>query len=341
MAGTRIVVAEDDADTRALLVRQLSRHGYTVSACADGREAFNALRSEEARLIVADWSMPVMDGVQLLAAVRELSELNALPFIYFILLTARKDKADVISGLNAGADAYLPKPYDVDELLARIRAGERIVELQEQLAAQRQHAVHLNAELTVLNARLERMARTDSLTDLPNRRSLLERLDLHWAESERYNRPLSCIMIDIDHFKRINDTYGHAAGDAVLQAVARNLQSAVRSVDLAARFGGEEFCIVCPETPLAGAANLAERIRMLIEEHRFGADEAIPVTASLGVASRRPAYASAEHLVSAADAMLYKAKGAGRNQVWLATATGTAEQFDLAAPDRESAQPAA
>jgi len=325
LPATRIVLAEDEAASRALLARQLQKAGYEVVACENGREALEAIRREVSCIVVADWMMPEMDGLELCRTVRSLGKMQALSFIYFILLTARSEQEQVVAGLEAGADDYLTKPYDKQELLARLRAGERIYALQAELM-QRQIEVHkANGELATLNRKLEKLANTDVLTGLANRRSLFDRFVQSWSLAERSGQPLGCIMFDIDKFKSINDTHGHAAGDEVLKAVARTAGGCLRQYDILGRFGGEEFCVVCPETTVEGTAIVAERIRRTIADLACTVDGVvIPVAVSLGVAIRDPNHADQDALIVAADAMLYRAKENGRNQTWVCEPDGRA-----------------
>lgn len=318
-----IVLAEDDAASRKLLVRQLESAGYAVTACEDGRRALDAICRIGSCIVVADWMMPEMDGTTLCREVRQLQAVRGLGTVYFIMLTAQTERDSVVAGLDAGADDYLTKPYHRSELLARINAGRRIYDLQQGMLAREQELARKNAELEILSQKLERLANTDGLTGLTNRRHLLERLDEAWSMSVRRDLPLACILFDIDRFKRINDTHGHAAGDAVLKAVAAACDAQVRPYDLIGRFGGEEFIVVAPDTDAAGAAALAERLRAAVEAAEIAFEgRSIPVTMSLGVAVRGPQHADPAAAIAAADEMLYKAKENGRNQVWLCDADG-------------------
>lgn len=325
----RIVLAEDDPASRALLVRQLGTAGHDVIACANGEEALQAVQREGCCIVIADWVMPEMDGLELCRAIRALCKMQALSVVYFILLTAHSDKEEIVAGLEAGADDYLTKPYHKQELLARLRAGERICSLHAELM-QRQLELHkVNSEFARLNEKLELAANTDTLTGLANRRHFFEHFAQAWPLAERKEQPLACIMLDIDKFKLINDTYGHAAGDMVLQTLAATCRGCLRRYDLFGRIGGEEFCIVCPDTSVESAARMAERIRDTIARTEFRTDRAVvPVTASLGVAGRRPAHTGPDDLVIAADAMLYRAKQNGRNQVWVCDGDGEANPLD-------------
>lgn len=339
-ASRSIVLAEDDGATRSLLLRQLERAGYQVTACDNGRSALAAVQRKTPDMILADWSMPEMNGISLLHAVRELSEQNATPFIYFVLLTASSEKQQIIAGLEAGADDYLTKPYDIQELLARLRAGERILDLQTALRKRQFELQRINADMSRLNARLNRLANTDGLTDLFNRRYLFDRLAELWAIYERHRRPLSCIVLDVDRFKRINDTCGHATGDGVLRAIADIVRREVRTSDVLARLGGEEFCVLCPETDAQGAAAVAERIRAAVQRFIFNADAgALRATVSMGVAPAQPTMRASDELLAAADAMLYRAKDGGRNAVGLLHESGASELLvlDVLQPDFSAA----
>ncbi len=338
---TRIVLADDDRAARALLARQLQDAGYDVIACENGRDALEAIQQETSCIVVADWMMPEMDGLELCRTVRALSEMQALSLVYFILLTARSERDQIVAGLEAGADDYLTKPYHKQELLARLRAGGRICDLQTELVQRQIELTKVNSEFAGLNRKLEELASTDTLTGLANRRHLFERFAEAWALSNRNNQPLGCIMFDIDKFKIINDTYGHAAGDTILRALAATCRECLRRYDVLGRIGGEEFCVACPDTPLEGVARLAERICTAIAQAEYQHDEiVIPVTVSLGVASRGPEYNGVDDLVRAADAMLYRAKQNGRNQVWVCDRAGLAaplSEFAGAGRDRTHA----
>lgn len=331
--ATRVVLAEDEVASRALLARQLCKAGYDVVACENGKQALEAIRNEVSCIVVADWMMPALDGLELCRTVRDLSELHVLSFVYFILLTAHSDKEQIVAGLEAGADDYLTKPYHWEELLARLRAGERVCALQAELM-QRQVELHkVNGKLAVLNKQLAKLAHTDPLTELANRRHLFARLTEAWSLAVRNDQPLACVMFDLDRFKAINDSYGHAAGDQVLKEVAETTRRCTRRYDVLGRIGGEEFCIVCPETSVQGGSVLAERVCDAIASLSScwnGQD--ISVTASVGVAARSPADKSPDALIAAADAMLYRAKENGRNQVWVRQADGSEQR-----PERASA----
>ena len=322
-----IVVVDDDTALLALLKRQLQRAGFEVHAFDSGPPALEIVPGLGSCLVVADWNMPGMDGLQLCRAVRELEAMQAIHQVYFILLTAHDRKEQIIEGLAAGANDYLTKPYHEGELLARVRVGERMVRLSRELLQRTIELHKANAQMAVLANRLEQQARSDILTGLPNRRCLFERFHEQWELSTRSGLPLSCLVIDVDCFKRVNDTYGHATGDLVLRNLAEVMRRCSRRPDLCARYGGEEFAIICPATDLAGASQLAERLRAAVELESTAWNLGPPrITISCGVAERRTDVPGPDELLRLADAMLYEAKSHGRNQVWRCVGPGVGER---------------
>ena len=294
-----ILVADDDAVSRCMLEATLKKWGYDVVVAEDGAQVWEVLKAEDApQLAILDWVMPGLDGPQICRKVRHLGDQR---YIYLLLLTAKSEKEDLVKGLDAGADDFLTKPFDAQELRARLRAGIRILELQETLRVEATH---------------------DSLTGLWNRAASLDFLRRELNRGERQGTPVTVIMADIDHFKQINDTYGHLTGDVVLREVAHRLSSAVRGYDVTGRFGGEEFLIVFPGCAAANAVDQAERLRAGINQEPVDTPEGpIPVTLSLGVAVREGAVVvDPDSLLRAADGALYRAKSGGRNRVELAAA---------------------
>lgn len=298
----KILLAEDDPVSRRGLAAMLRKWGYAVVVTCDGLAAWQALQGEDApQLAVLDWMMPGMDGLQVCRQVRQLTRES---YIYILLLTARSRKEDIIAGLDAGADDYLTKPFDVHELQVRLRAGRRILDLQTELIAareaQRQLATH------------------DPLTGVWNRAAILENLHLELARARREGLSVGIIMADLDHFKRINDRYGHLAGDAVLCEAVQRMRGSMRPYDTIGRYGGEEFLLVLPGCDLQEAASVAERLRQCIAESPVRTPEGnIDVTGSFGVAAAENNSGDVSVLLRAADAALYKAKYNGRNQVAL------------------------
>jgi two-component system cell cycle response regulator len=297
----RILIAEDDVTSRLLLKRVLENWGYEVTATTDGFEALQALQAEDApRLAILDWMMPGMDGVDVCRRVRSRETLQPP---YIILLTALGDKESVVTGLEAGADDYVGKPYDPDELHARLGVGRRLVELNDELL-EAQHA-------------LEILARTDALTGVLNRGAIVMELEREAARAAREGVPLGLGMLDIDHFKLVNDTHRHAAGDAVLCEVVRRVLGVMRPYDSFGRFGGEEFLVLVPGSGERELRDVLERIRSVIGSAAIVVDgHELAVTVSLGGATR--GRESADDLIARADDALYAAKEQGRDRVVLA-----------------------
>ncbi len=300
----RILLADDDEVSRHILKATLSRWGFDVVTAVDGEQAWQILEGADTpRLAILDWMMPGMDGVDVCRKVRE--QLTG-PYIYMLLLTSKREKEDIVSGMAAGADDYVSKPFDPQELRMRLKAGERIIDLQEKLL-QAQQELHY-------------MATHDNLSGLQNRYAILEALRRELSRARREGRDVGIILADIDHFKRINDSLGHLAGDAVLREVAARLRKHVRPYDYVGRYGGEEFLVVLPECPLRATQGAAERMQKAVfQEPVLLAEGPVNVTISLGVTG----YAQGETdelqaLIRAADGALYRAKAAGRNRVMVA-----------------------
>jgi len=303
----KLLLADDDPSFRSLLGKTLTSWGYQVSCAADGPTAWQMLQEEGApQLALLDWIMPGMDGPQVCRLVRNQTD---WPYVYLLLLTGRVDKQDLISGLEAGADDYLIKPIDPDELRVRLWAGQRILNLQERLLTAQEMIRH--------------QATHDPLTGLWNRAVALDALNRELARSRREGKPVGVLLADVDHFKHVNDTHGHLAGDAVLRQVSDTMRHALRPYDMVGRYGGEEFVVVLPECDAAICWKLGERLRHGISEMVVEGDHGpIPVTLSVGVASSSGwQQADAQTLLHAADAALYRAKRAGRNRVEQGTPT--------------------
>lgn len=305
----RVLIVEDSLTQAVRLQAVLESLGYRVHHAENGRKALEALEENFCPLVITDWVMPEMDGVTFCRTVRS----HSYPgYVYVILLTARDALDDIVAGLEAGADDYLVKPVHPSELAARLKTARRILTLEATLKKRTEEVEHLSI--------------TDTLTQLYNRRYFNEQLPKLLHASRRHGRPLSLIMTDIDHFKKINDTYGHQTGDRVLEAFAAQIQGSLRvGLDWAARFGGEEFVVVLPETEVDKAGVVAERLRLLVAHTSVESPQGpVRITASFGV-SGIPAGGdeglSMEALVAAADAALYRAKQNGRNR------TETAEDF--------------
>lgn len=306
----KVLIAEDDVVSRRLLEATLTRWGYEVVVTRDGSEAWQALQQADApSLAILDWMMPGMDGVEVCRMVRQR---GYEPYIYLILLTTKSLKENIIEGLDAGADDYLTKPFNPSELQVRLRAGTRIITLQ--------------AELIKARETLRIQATHDPLTGVWNRRAILDMLGTELARAQRAQTVVAVAIADLDHFKHINDTYGHAIGDAVLCEAANRMRASLRPYDAIGRYGGEEFLIVLPGCTAQDAFNLADRLRTNISQDPLPiAGNQVLITSSLGVAaSDLSPVLDATALMRAADIALYRAKAGGRNRTELATAADLA-----------------
>jgi diguanylate cyclase (GGDEF)-like protein len=302
----RILLADDNDLCVQALAHTLRLGGYEPVVVHDGRQALEVLLGPDApRLAVLDWVMPGLDGVQVCREVRKRAD---APYTYLVLLTGQGGKHEMVGGLVAGADDYLLKPVEVEELQARLSTGRRVLALQEQLlATQRQ---------------LREQASRDALTGMWNRAMILDILDRELARSRREGSPVGVIMADLDHFKWINDTHGHLAGDQVLREAGRRLLAVLRPYDTIGRYGGEEFLAVLPGCACAAAMALAERLRQCVSSQPIKVDGGeVTVTLSLGVAAGYGSLVSdAAELLRAADGALYQVKRGGRNRVELGAA---------------------
>jgi diguanylate cyclase (GGDEF)-like protein len=303
----RILVVDDHEDNVEVLRARLEARGYEVEGANDGQTALDTVPKFLPDLILLDVMMPDMDGLEV---ARRLKADRSLPFIPVIMQTALDSTERMVAGLEAGADDYVTKPINFAELEARIRSLLRIKKLQEDLGEREK-------ELSQMNDRLLHISLTDGLTGVDNRRSLEQRLHEMFEHSLRLHEPISCVMCDIDHFKKVNDTYGHAAGDEVLKQFAEILKLEAREIDRVGRYGGEEFLLLLPGTVLDSAVTFAERLRQHVEENTFSFEGGtLKRTVSLGVASwPHPRIKGREEMLKAADDALYVAKEMGRNRV--------------------------
>jgi diguanylate cyclase (GGDEF)-like protein len=310
--GLHILAVDDDPVSLRLLEHHLMRDGHHVLRAPNGRQALVAALESNPQVIVTDWMMPEMDGLELCKALRRTDEGRGT---YIILLTGREDENRIVEAFDAGADEYVVKPFNPKILMARVRAGQRMIELREQVERDRQLRDRQVAEMAVLNRKLEAAAMTDVLTKLPNRRFAMRTLEGAVQAAITARTPLSAIMLDIDHFKDVNDKFGHDMGDIVLREVAGVLRNTVRKGDFVCRLGGEEFVVICANCPMSQATLTAERLRSAVEEHVIGFGLERPVTVSLGVASMDCGARSVDELIKYADRRVYLAKALGRNRV--------------------------
>jgi diguanylate cyclase (GGDEF)-like protein len=301
MTTGTVLIADDSLVIRAVVRSDLEDEGYRVIEAVDGLAALEQCREEPPDVVLLDIEMPGLDGYQVLAALKSDEGLKNIPVVF---LTSRSGMDDVVAGLRGGAHDYLKKPFEPAELLARVGSAIHVKKLQDQLQQR--------------NAELDRISRTDGLTGLFNRRHLDEELARRNTDSLRHGEPICVLILDIDHFKQINDKYGHPAGDLVLRAFADRVGLGLRAGDIAGRWGGEEFLVILSRTDLAGALEVAERIRC--------ATAAAPVTAAgqdidvrvSGGCALGPG-GSADAVIALADQCLYRAKHDGRNRIITAT----------------------
>jgi diguanylate cyclase (GGDEF)-like protein len=307
----KILVADDDATSRLIGQTALSSLGHDCQTVSDGAEAWEAFRLHRPDVVISDWRMPGLTGLELCSKIRA----HALgSYTYFIMVTSQGGHADVLEGMSAGADDYLVKPLDPDDLEARLIGAARVTALHRQLARQRTELEGLNDELTAV-------ALTDQLTGLGNRRALEENLDLLEQRVVRYGHHYCIALLDVDHFKSYNDNYGHLAGDQALQAVSTQLKGQARSGDAVYRYGGEEFVCIFPEQSLASATVAVQRMRAGLEglaiEHTQNALGVLTLSAGLAMLHAGHKRSVGE-VLKEADEALYRAKQLGRNRVELA-----------------------
>jgi two-component system cell cycle response regulator len=295
----KILIAEDERVSRLYLADALQDWGYEVVAVADGDSACEILRRPDAPMLaIIDWSMPGMDGVDVCRVIRDTVKDR---YVYLIILTSRSETRDIVEAMNAGADDFIRKPFDLDEMRVRVRAGRRVAELER--------------ELRMTAAR-------DALTGLYNRGAIFDILRKEMARQEREGMPLSLMLADLDHFKQVNDRYGHLAGDAVLREVAQRISAVLRPYDALGRYGGEELLVVLPACNARGAAEAAERIRESVAASAIATEEgSIAASISIGVVVAAAGKAwSCNDLIRTADNALYRAKENGRNRFDVALA---------------------
>jgi len=294
----KVLIAEDNALSAKILQKNIKDWGYEVILAKDGKEAWKALHDEEVKLAVLDWMMPELSGIRLCRKIRETNHKGTnQDYTYIIILTAKDEQKDLITGFSAGADDYITKPFNNLELKARLKTGRRIVDLQKQL---------------------QELAYRDSLTGLWNRKRMFRILDKEINRARRDKLPLAIIMSDIDKFKSINDTHGHHIGDLILQEIAAALRKNVRNYDEVCRYGGDEFLIILPNCDVASTANIAERLRNSIFNMRIRSEgDFLNVSLSLGGTSLEnlPLDTTPKELIIAGDKALLEAKNKGRNCV--------------------------
>ncbi|MDD5578711.1 MAG: diguanylate cyclase [Methylobacter sp.] len=316
LPGLDLLLVDDDPMMLAHLSKQLVTAGHRIKVCRNGESALKYVIEHTPHLVITDWHMKPLDGLQLCKTLRAS---NFGKNLYLIMLTATESEDALVEAFDAGIDDYVIKPVSRRVLLARVQAGQRIIMLQQEVEKERRNIERYSAELAIANRRLKHMANTDLLTDLPNRRYAISRLQQEWTIAQKSRRPLSVLMLDLDYFKLINDTLGHNIGDKVLTHTAKIIRETIRTIDIPCRLGGEEFLVISPNTDTAAALQLAERIRRNIEKKQL-VKIALPrpLTISIGVAGSTGAKPDWEELINLADQALYRVKQGGRNGVQLA-----------------------
>jgi two-component system, cell cycle response regulator len=306
-ASSRILVVDDHPDNVEIILARLESRGYQIETASNGKEALERVHANPPHLVLLDVMMPLMDGYEV---ARRIKGDPSLPFIPIILVTARDSTEDKVEGLDAGAEDYLTKPVNFPELEARVRSMLRIKRLQDEIDEK-------NRQLEEANKKLRKLSITDGLTGLFNHRYMHELLREEFERSRRSSDPVAVVMLDLDHFKKVNDTYGHPTGDVILFETAEILRDTAREIDMLGRYGGEEFMIVLPDADEDAAAQFAERVRERLSDHLFRDDATeVRMTVSAGVAALPAAGVdSPSGLLKLADEALYRAKEGGRNQV--------------------------
>jgi len=309
----KILVVDDDKTICLLLQKFLESLGHSVAIANDGHQGLALALEFKPHIVITDIMMPNRDGLQLIKSLRE-TDMGR--FFYIIVLTMLDDKDKLAEAFTLGADDYVSKPVDKKILQARLMGGVRIIREQQDLRRELGDLQHRLLELSIANQQAQQDALTDSLTGLFNRRHAMERLSQEWSSSARSNQPLSLLMIDIDHFKEINDAYGHDMGDMVLRQFANILRERGRVADIPCRIGGERFLILAPGTNLDGAKRLAERIRNSVQEKTITLSEGeLRLMVSIGVAEKSASFENVDELMKAVDQALHQARKAGRNGI--------------------------
>lgn len=309
----RVLIVDDDASMRAFVRKILEAVGHQVIEAPDGRSGMEMALEFQPHLMIVDWIMPGISGIELTRALRQTKIGRG---VYILIMTSLEADERLIEAFENGVDDFMSKPINPRVLAARLRAGQRVIRLQQELDRDREEIRRFAAELAVSNRRLQEVALTDALTGFPNRRYALERVQQEWQVSSRNRRPLSTMVIDVDMFKMYNDTHGHDIGDAVLKQVAGAVKGALRAQDVVARTGGDEFLVICPDTGLDAALACAERVRFAVESAPLLVDgRLLEASVSIGVATRDNVMKEPDSLIKRADQALYLAKSKGRNCV--------------------------
>jgi diguanylate cyclase (GGDEF)-like protein len=310
-ASLRVLLVDDERSSRMYLKQVLTEAGYDVVEAEDGRQALVVALENPPDIVVTDWVMPVMDGIEMIQHLRKTPSGAAQ---YILVITAQTDEDHLVQAFDAGTNDFIPKPVTPRVLLARLKAGARTIHLQRETEKNYRELQDIAAELSESNRRLQEVSVTDVLTGCPNRRYALERLQQEWSGATRRQHPLSCLVVDIDWFKEINDLYGHDRGDQVLRQVSEALRMGVRTQDVVCRVGGDEFWVICPDADRAAAAACGQRLCDAINKLAIDAGNK-RCGISVGVAQRSDSMTDPQSLINAADHNLYQAKREGRGRV--------------------------
>jgi diguanylate cyclase (GGDEF)-like protein len=311
--GLDILLATDSAIEMTVLTRKLEQLGHRVTGATDGRLALETALKTAPQLILSDWMLPKLDGLELCRMLRSSPQTQG---VYFIINTSNDTGDELVEGFEAGINDYVVKPLNHRILAARLRGASQVIRLREQSLRDREEMRRQLSHINKLNRKLESLAMEDQLTGLPNRRAGLEFLDETWSRATRTGESMLVMLLDIDHFKKVNDTWGHDAGDVVLQRTATAMRGAVREYDKVSRYGGEEFLVICPGADVKFAHDIGNRIRESVEKNRIESPMFTgSVTISIGVSVRGPEHQSTREMLREADEALYAAKDAGRNKV--------------------------
>ena len=296
----KILIIEDELIFRRMVKKYLLDAGYEIVEAEDGLSAWELFQKEPFQLVITDWMMPGLDGPALVQKIRTSGQKS---YTYIIMLTAMDDKDNIVLGLESGADEYLTKPFNSRELIARVASGMRILRLEEELMQAR--------------IQMEALAMHDGLTGLLNRRAIEEYAEAEFNMADRKKQAMSVILLDIDHFKNVNDRFGHKFGDVVLRQVAQTLKEDLRNYDRVGRWGGEEFLLILPDTELKDAVTVAERLRSKTAAVQISLEngETFSIHISLGTACTTEQFQSLAKLIDAADQALYQAKQSGRDRI--------------------------
>ncbi len=315
--GLDILICTDSAIEMKVLTHKLEQLGHRITGAKDGRQALEMALKTAPQLILSDWMLPRLDGLELCRMLRSSPQTQG---IYFIINTTNDTGDELVQGFEAGINDYIVKPMDHRILAARLRGASQVIRLREQSLRDREEMRHQLSHINKLNRKLESLAREDQLTGLPNRRAGLEFLDETWSRATRSGESMLVMLMDIDHFKRVNDTWGHEAGDIVLQRTATAMRGAVREYDKVSRYGGEEFLVVCPGADVQYAYDIGNRIREAVEKNTI--DSPVfkgNITISIGVSMRNAEHQCTRDMLRDADEALYAAKDNGRNVVCIHT----------------------